>query len=67
MSRYALILPREPVVQAFQSLVEPILNKVVTNIHSSRPYVVLRDALLPKLMSGEFSLRDAEETMEAVL
>ena len=39
---------------------------VVANIHEARSLAQTRDLLLPKLMSGEIRLRDAEKAVEAV-
>ena len=66
MSRYALILPPKPVVKAFQDRVEPILNRVIASTHTNPSYVKLRDALLPKLISGDIRIREAEKVVEAV-
>ena len=67
MSRYELMLPPEPAAQAFQALTEPLFDRVISNIHTSRSYAKLRDALLPKLISGDIRLRDAERAVEAVV
>ncbi len=60
MSRYEICLPVEPVTQAFQNIVGPMLDRIVANIHSNRPLAALRDMLLPKLVSGEIRVPDAE-------
>ena len=66
MSRYRLCLPPEPVAQAFQDSAGPILDRIVISIHGNRSVATLRDTLLPKLISGEIRLRDAEQIAEAV-
>ena len=66
MSRHVLTLPPEPVLKAFQDRVEPILNRVVASTHTNRSHAQLRDALLPKLISGDIRLREAEKAVEAV-
>ena len=53
MGRYDLCRPAEPLVRIFQRVVCPMLERIVTNIHESRALGTLRDALLPKLVSGE--------------
>ena len=53
MSRYALCRPADAVAEAFQHVVSPMLERIVTNVHESRTLVSLRNTLLPKLVSGE--------------
>ena len=38
-----------------------MLDPIVSNIHESRTLAELRDALLPKLLSGELTVPAAEE------
>ncbi len=58
MSRYPLCLPTESVARVFQNAVWPTLDRIVANIHESRTLAALRDALLPKLISGETRVRE---------
>ena len=53
MGRYPLCLPTESVAQAFQNAAGPTLDRIVVNIYESRTLAAQRDALLPKLVSGE--------------
>lgn len=50
---------------ALDRQVAPLLARVSTNVAQSRTLAALRDALLPKLLSGELSVRDAERAVEA--
>ena len=56
----------ESIWKALGSLIEPMMGKVIANAYESRTLAQTRDLLLPKLMSGEIRLRDAEKTVEAV-
>jgi type I restriction enzyme S subunit len=38
-----------------------MLDRIVLNIHESRTLAATRDLLLPKLMSGEVRVKDAEK------
>lgn len=58
MSNYLTIFPEISVVRVFQSVVEPLLDRIVVNIHEARSLSTLRDTLLPKLVSGELRLCD---------
>ena len=66
MSRYELCRPAEPIAKAFQCVAGPMLARVITNIHESRTLGTLRDALLPKLVSGDLRVRDAERLVAAI-
>lgn len=65
MSRYKVALPPQLLAAAFTEQVSPLMERMVTNIHESRTLAELRDALLPKLMSGELRLKEAEESVNA--
>ena len=57
---------REAVARSFEKTVHPMIDRLVANIHESRTLAETRDLLLPKLISGEILLRDAEKKVEAV-
>ena len=56
MRRYELGRPTDTMASEFQRTVSPMLRRIVSNIHESRTLTALRDALLPKLISGEMRL-----------
>ena len=49
----------------FDGKVNPMMCRLLSNRRESRELAQTRDLLLPKLMSGEIRLRDAEEVVEA--
>ncbi|WP_223276879.1 restriction endonuclease subunit S [Stenotrophomonas maltophilia] len=53
MSRYAVVLPPEPIATAFNKQVQQIAEKIIANVHESRTLAALRDTLLPRLISGQ--------------
>jgi len=63
---FQLIHPGEKGLIAFSDLVEPLVERCVGNALESRTLAQTRDLLLPKLMSGEIRLCDAEKVVEAV-
>ena len=67
MRQYEIYIPSVQIVCAFQDLVRPFLDLACANIHESYTLVQTRDLLLPKLISGEIRLYDAEQAAEAVL
>jgi type I restriction enzyme S subunit len=56
-------LPRVPerVAEAFGRAVKPLFARSSTAARESRPLAALRDTLLPKLISGELRIEDAEK------
>ena len=66
MSRYSIVIPPDPVSKAFTSTIRPLVSLILSNIHQSQTLAALRDALLPKLLSGELRVRSEEPTVEAV-
>jgi type I restriction enzyme S subunit len=61
MARYQLALPPMPVAETFTTQVRPSIDRMIAGIHESRSLATLRDALLPKLISGELAVRSLKE------
>ena len=59
-------VPSEAVLGAFESIVRPLYERIVENTKESASLAALRDALLPKLISGEIRVRGAEKAVETV-
>ena len=59
------VVPPDGVIAAVSDTFACLLERQVANELASRTLVALRDTLLPKLMSGEIRLAEAEEAMEA--
>lgn len=53
------VLPGESLIECFASVAKPMIAKIVANERESRTLTALRDALLPKLISGELRIEDA--------
>ena len=51
--------PTQMIVGAFERLAAPLDSRIETALFESRTFAVLRDALLPKLISGELRVKDA--------
>jgi type I restriction enzyme S subunit len=60
-----IIAAPHPIMNAFCEIVTPILDRVSANRRESRTLAATRDLLLPKLMSGEIRVKDAEKVGEA--
>ncbi len=48
-----VLVPTDNVIRAFDEIVGPLYRQIVRNEHESRTLAETRDALLPKLVSGE--------------
>ena len=66
MARYPIALPPEPLAVTFTRLVQPSVERTVAGIHESHALAALRDTLLPKLISGELCVEDAERVLEEI-
>lgn len=56
-----IVLPDSELVAAFSSVVAPLIKSIEQNKHEAATLASLRDLLLPKLLSGEIHIRDAEQ------
>lgn len=61
MAQYTIALPPKRLAAAFTSLVQLSVDRIIAASHESRTLAALRDALLPKLISGKLRVRDAEK------
>jgi type I restriction enzyme S subunit len=61
MARYEIVLPPESVAETFNTLVQPLIERIISGIHESRTLAALRDALLPKLIRGEIRVKEMEQ------
>lgn len=64
--RLPVAWPGDRIRIAFDEQVTLLRQKIRGNADESRTLAQTRDLLLPKLMSGEISLRDAEKAVEAI-
>ena len=56
-----VVAPSEDVLHQFDRIARPLYRRVVSNEIGSKTLADLRDALLPKLISGEIRVQDAEQ------
>ena len=61
-----LVCPDTQVMEAFDRLARPFFRRVVAQLAESRSLEALRDTLLPKLISGELRVKDAEKLVANV-
>jgi type I restriction enzyme S subunit len=65
MARYSVALPPETISEVFTKLMEAWVERLHSSIHESRTLAAVRDTLLPKLLSGELRVKDAERFVAA--
>ncbi|MHB8321031.1 MAG: restriction endonuclease subunit S [Acidithiobacillus sp.] len=66
MAHYEIALPPESIAKVFDELVVPTVHQMVANVHESRTLADLRDTLLPKLISGDIRVPEAEHLIEHI-
>lgn len=66
MARYKVVLPNRHISERFTKQVRPLVETIRCNIMQFRTLAALRDALLPKLLSGEIRVCEAEREVEQV-
>jgi type I restriction enzyme S subunit len=66
LARFEVALPPESLAAEFTATIRPMIDRIIANIHESRTLAALRDALLPKLLSGELRVPVAH-TKEAAI
>jgi type I restriction enzyme S subunit len=67
VAAYSVCLPMEaPLWTAFSDIVQPMFDGIQSNAEETGVLTTLRDALLPKLISGELRIQDAERFLAGV-
>jgi len=61
-----VILPPEECLLEFSRVTGPLLDLMQANRQENRTLAQTRDLLLPKLMSGEIRVKDAEKVLAEV-
>jgi len=63
-SKLQAIKPSRAVMWKFYQIVEPFFSRILSNELENIKLADIRDSLLPKLLSGEIRVKDAEKFME---
>jgi type I restriction enzyme S subunit len=59
LSQFTVAVPTEAVARSFGKIVRPLFGRAKTNSEESATLAAIRDALLPKLISGEIRVKGA--------
>ena len=66
LSDAKVVVPGRDTLKTASHALSPLVERIITTRIESRTLAALRDALLPKLISGELRVRDAERIVEIV-
>lgn len=58
--KFKIVLPNDEVLNKFDKVTTPLIEKIINNIKENETLKQLRDTLLPKLMNGEIDLDKIE-------
>jgi type I restriction enzyme S subunit len=67
MNTMPFVFAGETICQAFAEAIGPWFAKYRANVEANKTLAGLRDALLPKLLSGELRVKEMERQLEAAL
>jgi type I restriction enzyme S subunit len=67
IDRFRVISPCDGASRVFGRACQPLYDRIVSNRQQSRALAALRDTLLPKLLSGEIRVPEAEEAVEEAI
>ena len=61
-----VLVPSRAILEMYQCLAAPLYHRLVVNTKEALTLAALRDAILPKLISGEIRVPDVERALESV-
>ncbi len=67
IAAYAICIPPSTIADEYNKAVRPLFARMVANVHQIQTLATLRDTLLPRLISGQLRLPEAESQIEGAL
>ena len=64
MCEFEFAVPPDRLLQQFQTMISPLVERAMIGISECDTLSELRETLLPKLISGELRIPDAEKFLE---
>lgn len=64
LKKYKFSLSNYEVQKKFNEIISPLIRKISSNLKETRILISIRDTLLPKLISGELKIPDAESLID---
>ena len=62
---FKVVYPTEEIISSFSAIVRPLFQRIANALRENQILSELRDTLIPKLMTGEIRVKDAEHEVEA--
>jgi len=62
-----VVYPDVKIIQAFETVLHPVMSRIKTNLEQAQTLANLRDTLLPRLISGQLQLPKTEEVIKEKL
>jgi type I restriction enzyme S subunit len=66
LAAYPICVPPEALAANYTEIIKPIISRMMANVHQAQTLATLRDTLLPRLISGQLRLPEAEAALEVV-
>ena len=67
LAKYMVVIPTEQLARKLNEIIQTQIEQIISITHVNRSIKTLRDALLPKLISGEIRVLDAQWMLEEAL
>lgn len=67
LTQATTVVAAPAVMKAADELIRPLFDRQLTNELESRTLAITRDLLLPRLMSGEVRVKDAEKLVSEAI
>ena len=64
MTGVFIIYPDNSVIHAFEKLLNPVMDRILNNLEHIKTLTSLRDTILPRLISGQLRIPEAEALIE---
>ena len=64
LAAYPTVIPPEPIAAEYKLVLDPLMARMKANVHEAQTLATLRDTLLPRLISGQLRLPEAEALLE---
>ncbi|MCJ8170766.1 restriction endonuclease subunit S [Atopomonas sediminilitoris] len=67
LAAYPIVVPPSDIAAKLNEAIHPLLSRMIEGIHRAQTLTQLRDTLLPRLISGQLRLPEAQEQLEEAL
>ena len=66
IAAYTISIPPSSIAKEYSNVVIPLFERMMANVHTTKTLESLRDTLLPRLISGQLRIPEAETLIEEV-